>query len=213
VETPHADEELEELRLEAAGLRESRKRIAAAEDAERRRLERALHDGVQQQLVGLAANLEIAAGSMDADPAIAKELLVEMREDAHLALQGARRLAQRIYPPLLEMGGLSPALRAAAVGARIPIRIDIAGETTYPPEVAGAVYFCCSDVLERVVAGTHVTVTVRNEDGALSFDVIADGDVETDGSRLRDRVEALGGRLTIGSEDGQTLMRGSLPLT
>jgi hypothetical protein len=66
-------------------------------------------------------------------------------------------------------------------------------------------------VLERADAGTHVTVALRNEDGALAFDVIADREVDTDGSRMRDRIEALGGILTIGSEDGETLVRGSLP--
>lgn len=205
--------ELDGLRLEVANLRESRKRLVLAADAERRSIERALHEGVQQQLVGLAANLELAAGSVDADPAAAKRLLAEMRRDAQQALEETRKLAHRIYPPLLEAGGLGAALRSAAVSADVPTRIDVAVGTACPPEIAGLVYFCCLGVLERAAAGTPVAVTVRNEEGALAFEVVAGCDVDAERLPLRDRVEALGGRLTIRSRPGhQTRVAGSLPL-
>jgi signal transduction histidine kinase len=131
------------LRREIEELRASRERLALANDADRRSLERALHDGVQQLLVGFAANLEIAARSIDADPAAAKQLLAETRRGASQALEESRRLADRIYPPLLEAGGLGVALRSAAASADVPIRIDVAPDAAYPPEIAGAVYFCC----------------------------------------------------------------------
>jgi signal transduction histidine kinase len=206
--------ELDGLRLEVAELRASRKRLALATDAERRSIEHALHEGVQQQLVGLAADVELAAGSVDVDPAVAKRLLAEMRRDVQQALEETRKLAHRIYPPLLEAGGLGVALRSAAVTADVPTRIDVAVGTAYPPEIAGIVYFCCLDVLESAAAGTPVAVTVRNEEGAVAFEVVADCDLDAARLPLRDRVEALGGRLTIRSGSGhQTRVAGSLPLS
>jgi signal transduction histidine kinase len=141
------------LRREIAELRASRERLALANDAERRSLERALHEGVQQLLVGLAANLQIATRSIDADPATAKQLLAETGHDAQQALEETRRLANRLYPPLLEAGGLGVALRSAAASANVPVRIDVAPGATYPPEIAGAVYFCCLVLFEGVEAG------------------------------------------------------------
>jgi signal transduction histidine kinase len=204
--------ELDGLRLEVAALQASRMRLALATDAERRVLERALHDGVQQQLVGLAANIDLVAGSIEADPAEAQRLLKEVRRDLQHALEETRTLADRIHPPLLEAGGLGVALRSAAAGADVPIRIDISIAEACPVEIAGVVYFCCLDVLERAAARTPVTVTVWDEEGTLAFEVIADCDV---GVALpsRDRVEALGGRLTIRVGPDQTHMVGSLPLS
>jgi signal transduction histidine kinase len=188
--------------------------VALAADAERRSIERALHEGVQQHLVGLAANLELAAGSVDADPGAATALLAEMGQDVRQALEDARTLAHRIYPPLLEAGGLVPALRSAAVSADIPIRIDVGAGTAYPPEIAGMVYFCCLDVFEHAGAGTPVTVTVRTEEGTLTFDVVTDRDLDAERLPLRDRVEALGGRLSILLEsDHRTRLVGSVPLS
>ena len=206
------DQELDDLRAEVIELRASRERLALQTDAERRSLERALHDGVQQRLVGLAANLELAAGSARADPAATERLLAEMRGDARLAMEDARTLGERIYPPLLEAGGLGVALRSAAATADRLVRIEIGGDPIHRPEVAGAVYFCCLDVLQRAAAGTTVTISVRTEGGTLSFAVVADADLE--GSPIRDRVEALGGRVTIetGSGDGARVA-GSLPVS
>jgi signal transduction histidine kinase len=207
--------QLDRLRVEIAELRVSRRRLAVADDTDRRRIERDLHEGVQQQLVALAANLQLAAGLLDADPSAAKALLEEMGRDLQLALDETRKLAHRIYPPLLEAGGLAAALRSAAVSANVPTRIDVEAGATYPPEVAGAVYFCCLEMLERVAAGVPAAVTVRHEGGALAFEVVADcanSDAQVLG--LRDRVEVLGGRLTIRSEsDGRTRVAGSLPLS
>ena len=205
---------LDELRVESDDLRASRKRLALAADAERRGLERALHDGVQQQLVGLAANLELAAGSVDADPAAAKELLAEMARDIRDAIDQSRKLAERIYPPQLEVGGLVAALRSAAADANVPARIEIARNQTYPPEVAGAIYFCCRDLLEDLSAGSTVAIRVQNEGQALAFDIVVDGDLHADRSLFGDRIEALGGRWAIEAGSGhRTRVSGSLPLS
>ena len=201
------------LRLEVAELRTSFRRFAMTADAERREIERELHEGVQQLLVALAANVELVAASIDADPAAAKELLVEIAEDTRQALEETRKLAERIYPPLLEAGGLVAALRAAAATAESPTTIDVASATNVPQEIAGAVYFCCLDVLERAAAGT-VAISVRNEGGAVAFEIVAEGDLDAERLPLRDRVEALGGRLTIMERSGGTIsVAGSLPLS
>ena len=184
-----------------------------AVDAERRGFERALHDGVQQRLVGLAANLEVAAGTAHVDPVGTERLLTEMRGDAREAMEDVRTLAERIYPPLLESGGLGVALRAAAVAADVPIRIDIGGNQRYPTEVAGTVYFCCLDAIEGAGAGTAVTVAVRNEEGSLEFEIVVDGEADVDPVSMRDRIEALGGRLTVAGSVEETRVSGSLPVS
>jgi signal transduction histidine kinase len=195
-------------------LRASRRRLVLAADAERRSIERDLHNGVQQHLVALAVNLQLADQSMDTDPAAAKSLLAAMSRDVRQALDETAELAQRIYPPLLEAGGLAVALRSAAVSAGVRASLDVVAGASYPPEVAAALYWCCLEALEHAGVGGEATVTVRDEDGAVAFEVIEDGsrsDAGLDG--LRDRVEALGGRLTITSEPGSgTRISGSLPL-
>jgi signal transduction histidine kinase len=203
--------ELGALHLEVAELRASRRRLAISGDAERRGIERELHEGVLQLLVALAANVELAAASVDGDPASAKELLAEIAEDARALLEETRKLAERIYPPQLEVGGLVAALRAAAVAADVKTRIDVSVGTSGPPEIAAAVYFCCLDVIEQVGAGTNVAIAVRNEERAVAFEIIADGGL--DDETLRDRIEALGGTLMITEGSGGKInFAGSLPL-
>jgi signal transduction histidine kinase len=214
---------LDRLRLEVTKLRASRKRLVLAADADRRIIERDLHGGVQQQLVALAVNLQFAGGLVDADPAAAKALLEEMGHDVQQALDETAQLAQRIYPALLEARGFAAALRSAAVSAGIPASVEVPAGANYPPEVAWTVYLCCLDALEHAGAGVRATVTVRDEEGALAFEVVEDGVAGSAGAaarsdggldRVRDRVEALGGRLTIRSEPGRgTRVSGSLPLS
>ena len=191
-----------------------------AADADRRRIERELHDGPQQHLVALAVNLQLARQLADADPAAAKALLDEMGRDVQQALDETGKLAHRIYPPLLEAGGLAAALRAAAVSTGIPTRIEVETGARYPPEIAGAAYYCCLEVLERAGPGARATITVRDEEGTLVFEVAEDGagssatPSEELLDRLRDRIEALGGRLTIQSEPGHGIrVTGSIPLS
>jgi signal transduction histidine kinase len=157
------------LRREIEELRASRKRLALVADAERRGIERALHEGVQQDLVGLAANLEVAAGSVDSDPAAAKALLDELQREARRALTEMQELANRIFPPLLDAGGLVVELRAAASRAGVPARLAADVHVTVSPEIVGAVYFCALDVFERALDGTPVAVNVRSEPEAFIF--------------------------------------------
>ena len=206
-------QEIERLRSEIEELRASRMRLALASDAERAGLESALHDGVQQELVGLAATLDRVAASIEADPVAATRLLTEMRVEVQRAMEETRALAHRIYPPMLEAGGLGPALRWIAAAANIPIRVDVAAAKDCPKEVAAALYFCCQGMIDRIAAGTPVGVSVRRGDAVLTFEVVAEGDVETDGL-VSDRVAVLGGETTIRREPGpQTRIIGSLPLS
>jgi signal transduction histidine kinase len=223
LEVPHIttlEESLDRLRLEVEELRASRERLVVAADADRRRIERELHDGPQQHLVALAVNLQLARQLAGPVPAAAEALLDEMGRDVQHALEEVGKLAHRIYPPLLETGGLAAALRTAAVSIGVPTRIDVAADAGYPPEVAGAVYFCCLEVLQRAGDGARATVAVRHEEEALVFEVWEDGTgsettVSTEVlSYSRDRAEALGGQLTIQSEPGRgTRVSGSLPLS
>ena len=207
--------ELDRLRVEIDGLRASRKRLALADDADRRRIERELHEGVQQHLVALTANLQLSAGLVDADPPAARAFLEEVARDVQLALDETGKLAHRVYPPLLEAGGLGAALRSAAMSTNVPTRIDVVVGAAYPPEIAGAVYFCCLGVLEGGAAGAPAVVTVRDEEGALTFEVVVEyAGPESELLRLRDRAEALDGRLTIHSESGsRTRVAGSIPFS
>lgn len=212
-------ESIDRLLLELEELRTSRRRLVQAADAERRGIERELHDGPQQHLIALAVNLQLAGRLADSDPAAAKDLLDEMGRDLEQALDETGKLAHRIYPPLLEAGGLAAALRTAAASAGVPTRIDVAAGTGHPAELAGALYFCCLEVLERAGKGARATVTVREEEGTLLFEAVADVNGDETAvpdeafSRLCDRVEALGGRLAIQSEPGvETRLAGSLPL-
>jgi signal transduction histidine kinase len=177
---------------------------------------------VQQHLVALAVNLQLAVMSADADPAAVKALLQEMGRDVEQALDETARLAQRIYPPLLTAGSLAAALRSAAASAGVRIRVDVAAGASYPPEVMVTVYLCWLAVLEQAGRGARATAAVREEEGTVAFEVVADGARSANAAarphasfdRLRDRVEALGGRLTVRLEPGpRTRVSGSLPLS
>jgi signal transduction histidine kinase len=200
------------LRREIEELLASRKRIALAADAERRGIERALHEGVLQDLVGLAANLEIAAGSLDSDPGAAVAILGELQRETRRALTEVQELAHRIFPALLEAGGLIVELRVAASRAGVPVRLAADVPGTVSPELAGAVYDCATDAFERAPAGTQMTVNVRSEPEELRFDVVAACDLGSERRAPHDRVEALGGRVTITAGGDRTTITGSLPL-
>ena len=201
------------MRYQIEELRASRRRLALAADAERRGIERALHEGVQQDLVGLAANLEVVAGSVDSDPAAAKALLEELQREARRALTEMQELANRIFPALLEAGGLVAELRAAASRAGVPVKLATDVPVSVPPEIAGAVYSCALDAFERAPAGTPVVVSVRGEEGAMAFEIDVDGDLGSERRAPHDRVEALGGRVTITAGSGGTTVAGSLPIS
>jgi signal transduction histidine kinase len=186
-----------------------------AADADRRQIERDLHDGPHQHLVALAVNLQLAASLVDGDAVAAKELLEQMGRDVQQALDETAQLAQRIYPSLLDARGLAAALRSAAATVGIPASVDVPAGARYPGDVAATLYLCCLETLEHVDAGTRATIAVREEDEALVFEVAGEGVGSLRGlARLRDRVEALGGRLETQSEPSVgTRVSGSLPLS
>jgi signal transduction histidine kinase len=210
------EESIERLRREVEELRASRTRLVLAADADRRRIERELHDGAQQDLVGLAVKLQQARGLVDSDPAAAGALVDELRGDVRESLDRLRSLAQRIHPPQLEAGGLPAALRSAAAGAGVRVRIDVEANGAYPREVSATVYLCIAAAFERLVAGTTAVIGIREKNGTVAFELVAeDAGVDPADAQLaaiRDRVEALGGRLTITAvSGGGTRIAGRLP--
>ena len=206
---------LEELRAEVVALRASRERLVLAADADRQRLERDLHEGVQQHLVALAVNVQLAESLLESDVPAATKLLNEMRRDVQQALADAAHLAQRIYAPLLEQGGFAAALRSAAVSAGVPASVEVSANSSYRPEIVHTVYSCWLEALEYGSAETPAALTVREEAGALTFEIVQEGSRPDDWlDRLRDRVEALGGRLNIESQPSHGVrVYGSLPLS
>lgn len=197
-----SQESLGRLEREVAELRASRRRLAVADDAERRRLERELHDGPQQRLFALAVSLQLARELVKTEPAAASQVLDELSGDVQRALDEMASLAQRIYPPLLESGGLADALRAAAVDTGARVVIEAGPLDGCPSEQAGATYFCCLEVLERAGSGAQAEIEVRCVDGALAFEIVVaplwDGAL----GLLGDRVAALDGTLVVAQAPG-----------
>jgi signal transduction histidine kinase len=205
-------EEIDLLREEVTRLRASRQRLALAVDADRHLIERALHKGVQQRLVALAVGVQLAGQVADSQTAERKALLEDLQRDVQHALDETAALAESISPPLLEAGGLAVALRAAAVRADVRVSVDVASGSALPPHVARTVYWCWVEVLQH---GGRPAITVREEGADLVFVVDRAGVAPVLESRLdwlRERVEALGGRLITESGADATCVRGALPL-
>ena len=172
---------------EVLELRASRMRVLAAGDAERRRIERKLHDDVQQHLVALAVNLQLARSLLHSDQAAATTLLEEMSQDVREALESVRAMAQEIYPPLLVDRGLADALRGVAVEAAA--HIDVSTGERFAAEVEATIYFLCVELVHR---GASIRIWIEQDD--LQFDATTDGSAS---AMVVDRVNALGGALTI----------------
>jgi signal transduction histidine kinase len=195
-----------------------------AQDEERRRLERNIHDGAQQQLVALAVNLKLARTLAAKDPEKSQEILDRLQTEAQGALDDLRDLARGIYPPLLADKGLAAALEAQARKAALPVSIDPDGVGRYPQEAEAAAYFCVLEALQnaaKYAGASSVTVRLTQDDGDLVFTVSDDGrgfDPATTprGSGLQnmaDRLAALGGALEIRSAPGDgTTLTGRVPV-
>ena len=220
------DERLLQLEAQAAELTASRTRLVQAEESERRRLERDLHDGVQQDLVVLIAKTRLARNQLVRDPGLAAQTLAELQGSAQHALADLRSLARGIHPAVLGSRGLVEAVRAMAARMPIGVRIDAeqsVGEVRYAPEIEGAAYFVVAEGLANVLkhsGSTQARVTFSATDSCLMVAVADDGrgfDAETvreSGLRgLRDRVEALGGHLDLCSREPGTRLEVSLPAT
>jgi signal transduction histidine kinase len=204
-------------------LRASRQRLVAAQDEERRRLERNLHDGAQQQLVALAVKQRLAEGLVRRDPDAAALMLAELQADTTEALENLRDLARGIYPPLLADQGLPTALEAQARKTPVTVTVVTNGIARYAQEIEAAVYFCCLEALQNVAKyarASQATVHLIDEDGWLSFVVTDDGAGFDPGQTrlgtglqgMTDRVEVLGGALEIRSRPGGgTTLVGGIP--
>jgi signal transduction histidine kinase len=216
---------LEDLRQHAEALEASRARIVAAADAERRRIERDIHDGVQQYLVAISVKARLARQMSERDPARASRLLEELGQEISKALDELRTLAHGIYPPLLASEGLGAAMVAASRRAVIPTQVHADGIGRYAPELEAAVYFCCLEALQNAgkYAGEGATATVRiqQENDRLVFEVQDSGagfDPTSQGrgagmTNMMDRVGAVGGSLRVeSSPGGGTTVGASIPL-
>jgi signal transduction histidine kinase len=205
-------------------LRASRQRLVAAQDEGRRRLERNIHDGVQQQLVALAVKLKLADTLVERDPAKAHDALAALQKDATTALEDLRDLARGIYPPLLADQGLAAALEAQARKAAVPVRVDSDGVGRYDQAVEAAVYFCTLEALNNVAKyanASQASVSLAQTDGHLSFTIHDDGRgfdpaTATYGTGLQgmaDRLDAIGGTLRVTSEPATgTTIVGRVPV-
>ncbi len=215
---------LDEVRKQADALRESRARIVASGDAERRRVERNLHDGAQQHLVALAVNLRLAKDIIVDDQEAGMEMLDQLAGEVQETIQELRELAHGIYPPLLVDSGLVEALRAAGNRNPLPVVITADGIGRYPSETEAAIYFCCLEALQNAskhAPDARVEVHLWEESGGLLFTVSDDGPgFDPDTARrghgyinMADRLGAIGGTVRWDSEIGKgSQVRGSVPL-
>jgi signal transduction histidine kinase len=219
VENVRLDAELQE-RLEE--LRESRARIVEAGYAERKRVERDLHDGAQQRLVALALELQMVRSKLETDPEAAAELLETAADELTGATEELRELARGLHPPVLADRGLVPALEALANRASVPVTVEAEGAERAPEAVEAAAYFVVSEALTNVARhadAKQAVVRVVGRDGRLCVEIEDDGTGGADlagGSGLRglaDRVGALDGSLEVDSAAGRgTTIRASLPV-
>ena len=205
-------------------LRASRQRLVAAQDAERRRLERNLHDGAQQQLVAMSVRLRLARTTASKDLAEADRMLEQLEGDVTDALENLRELARGVYPPLLADRGLAAAIEAQARRSPVPVHVEADGIGRYPQELETAVYFCTLEALQnaaKYAQATEVAVSLLEDHGALVLSIRDDGlgfdRAETPlGAGLQnmaDRLAALDGTLTVRSRPGAgTTIEGRAPV-
>jgi signal transduction histidine kinase len=204
-------------------LRASRQRLVTAQDKERRRIERDIHDGAQQQLVALSVQLRILEQLIERDPAAAAATAARLQGAATTALEDLRDLARGIYPPLLADQGLAAALESQVRKSPTPVTVEADGVGRLAREVEAAVYFCCLEALQNVTKyanASQVHIRLQTANRHVSF-VVEDDGVGFDprsarGSGLtnmRDRVEALGGSLEVRSAPGEgTSVSGRIPV-
>ena len=205
-------------------LRASRARIVAAADAERRRIERDLHDGAQQHLIALSIDLRLAREALDGDVGAAAARLDHASCAVDEAIDELTDLAHGIYPPVLRDAGLGAALRVAARRHPSPVRLHADAVARRPAAVEAAVYFAVIEALQNAAkhaAGAPVTITVDECDGGLRFEVCDDGpgferDETPRGSgmlNICDRIGAIGGTVVWEASPGSgTRVRGAVPV-
>ncbi len=215
----------EDLRDRVEALHRSRRRLVTVQDETRRHLERQLHDGVQQRLVGLKVRLGLARRGAEASGiGEVAELLGQVAADTDQAIDALRDFARGIYPPLLEAEGPAAALSSQVLKLPIAVTVHAAGVGRHPRPVEAAVYFCVLEALQNVVkhaGATSAHVVIRESDRAVTFEVSDDGKGFDPGevasgsglANLNYRLDALDGELRVDSAPGRgTTVRGSIPV-
>jgi signal transduction histidine kinase len=206
------EERHRQLTARTAELRAARDQLVAAQDAERRRLERDIHDGAQQQLVALRINLRLVQTVAARAPERAAQLIGEQQQAAVDAIATLRALSRGAEPEVLARDGLAEALRVASGTCPLPVSLDLHEVGRFPRPVETAVYFCCLEALQNTVkhadAGS-VALSLSMVGGALRLEVVDDGRGLAPGSaqgaglaNMRERLEAVGGTLQIGAAPG-----------
>ncbi len=206
-------------------LKASRARTLAAADDERRRIERDLHDGAQQQLVALSIHLELAAEKAEGEHPAEASGLRELADEVEQALEQMRILTRGIHPATLAERGLEAIVRSAARRSPVPTTVEVRDVRDYPPEIVTAVYFCCVEALQNVAKHAReahaANIVLRDANSVLSFSISDDGpgmivrDARIGAALLnmRDRITTVGGRLTVQSHPGQgTRVSGRVPV-
>jgi signal transduction histidine kinase len=209
-----------ELKAQLIEVQESRRRLVAATDDARRRVERDLHDGAQQRLVALAASLNLAQrDESQANPRL-RSLLAEAAREADQAIEDLRNLARGVHPAILSQAGLGPAIATLADLSVVPVSADVTAKR-FSDDIEATVYFVVAEAVSN--ANKHskalqieIVIGRKDEDLKISVEDDGVGGADTDGSGLRglrDRVSALGGTLTVDSPvDGGTRVRAVVPL-
>lgn len=212
------------LSRRAAELEESRTRLLGVQDAERRRLEQDLHEGAEQYIVALKVKIGVASQlAGKAGDEKLEQLLRDLTNEAQAALDEVQSLAKGIYPPVLESDGLSAAVSALASSTPVEVQVERDGLERYPAEVEAAVYFDISEAVTNAVkhAKPPIRIELTQQNGVLKFSVSDSGpgfdlDLSDPGSGLEnmaDRLEAIGGTLTVMSAVGEaTVVSGSVPV-
>jgi signal transduction histidine kinase len=213
-----------DLKSRLEQLKAAQKRLVTAQDHERRKLERNIHDGAQQQLVALQVRQRLARQLIDRDPSQAKEMLEQIQTDTAAALDDLRDLARGIYPPLLADKGLTAALESQARKATLPVDVDAGGIGRFPQEIEAAVYFSVLEALQNMAKYAQATtgsITVNSSEYELTFSVADDGCGFDSGANgygtglqgIADRLGAIDGHLRVESAPGSgTVITGSIPI-
>jgi signal transduction histidine kinase len=203
-----------DLLAREGALEASRARLIAAQDGERRRLERDLHDGAQQHLVALAVNLRLARNLAQDAPARATDLLGRQEDAARVAIETLSSLSRGIYPRLLADEGLVPALLTGLGASAVPVTVTAGGTGRHPAAVEAAFYFCCLEAVQNAAKHAHATavavhviddqdmVRLSVTDNGSGFDVLGVNGAGAGLSNMRDRLDAVGGTVTITSDAG-----------
>ncbi len=213
--------ETQRLRARTAQLRASRARGVDAAEAERRRIERDLHDGAQQQLLAVAMDLGRARAKLETDPAGAQELIQQAHAGAKEAIAELRNLARGIYPAILTDRGLDAAISAVAARADVPVDVEVDLPTRPPAAVESIAYFIVSEALTNVAKyarATRASVRITRDDNWVVVEVSDNGvggATATPGgglAGLADRAAGIDGILTVDSPvGGPTVIRADLP--